>query len=211
MIDPLGLDQHDSKGAKAPAREAGSYSLEPEVETGARSPSHGDAELGWGPRPVPETSTAQTSLMRPIARHNKLSALQRVLGAARAALPVVQKILPLLDGNIASVAASFMVPQQHAVDLEPVKTALGKLQIDLRQVRGQVTDQHTVVVAVEQDLAALKESVERNALEQRELMEGILGFKRRINRLAWMLLVMVVVSIAFTAMVCVRLAYLLRM
>jgi septal ring factor EnvC (AmiA/AmiB activator) len=134
-----------------------------------------------------------------------------VLSAARAALPVVQKILPLLDGNIASVAASFIAPQQHAVDLESVKIAIAKLQTDLRIVRGQVSDQNTALKAVEEDLAVVKESIERNSLEQRELVEGLLNFKRRINRLAWMLLIMVIVSIAFTAMVCVRLAYLMRL
>jgi len=39
----------------------------------------------------------------------------------------------------------------------------------------------------------------------------MLSFKKRINRLAWMLLVMVILSIAFTALISVRLAYLLRL
>jgi hypothetical protein len=174
-------------------------------------PSSYDAELGWGPRPVPAASPAPSSIVRPLPRQAKPSAFQRALGAARAVLPVVQKILPLLDGNIALAAANLMTPQHHAVDLEPVKTAIGKLQTDLRVLRGQVSDTTTSMKTLEEDLATLKNVVERNSLEQRELLESMLSFKKRINRLAWMLLVMVILSIAFTALISVRLAYLLRL
>ncbi|SRR6266568_1117135 len=211
MIDPLSHDPIDAQRGQVPAPDIRPARPEFEPATAPNRTILDEADLGWGPKPVPAAPFAPTSLVRPIPRQAKPSVFERAIGAARAVLPIVQKILPLLDGNVASAAANFIAPQHRAVDLDPIKTAIGKLQTDVRVLRGQVSDYRTSLKTVEEDLAAVKETLERNSLEQRGLMEGMLNFKRRINRLAWLLLVMVILSIAFTALVSVRLAYLLHL
>src|SRR5450631_758800 len=57
--------------------------------------------------------------------------VQKALGAVRAALPWVQRILPLLDGNIGMAVSNMLAPHHHApqplhpapppVDLAPIE------------------------------------------------------------------------------------------
>lgn len=144
-------------------------------------------------------------------RAEKPSALARAIGAARLVLPVVQKALPLLEGNVAMAAANFLTPSPRPVDLEPVRTAIGKLQADHRTLRGQAADQKALLNSIEAELTSVKESIDRNDSEIRELAEAQLNLSRRLTRLVWMIFILLTLSIAFTTLVCVRLAYILRL
>jgi hypothetical protein len=142
---------------------------------------------------------------------DKPSAFARAIGAVRVVLPVVQKVLPLLEGNVVSAAANLLAPAPHPVDLEPVRSAIGKLQADQRTLRSQVADQKSSLNSIEEELATVKEGLERNTSEIRELAEAQLNFRRRMTRLVWMIFILLALSIAFTTLVCVRLAYILRL
>ena len=60
--------------------------------------------------------------------------LQRIMSALRSALPLVQRILPLLDGNIASAVGNLVAPHPHPqasapapkVDLAPIEDGLAR-------------------------------------------------------------------------------------
>ena len=41
------------------------------------------------------------------------SGVQRVINAVRSSLPFIQRILPLLDGNVGTVVSNFMTPAPH--------------------------------------------------------------------------------------------------
>jgi hypothetical protein len=144
-------------------------------------------------------------------RPEKPSAFAWAVGAARVVLPVVQKMLPLLEGNVVSAAANLLAPSPRPVDLEPVRAAIGKLQTEQRTLRGQVADQKTALNSIAEELSTIKEGIDRNTAEIRELAEGHLNLRRKLMRLVWMIFILLVLSIAFTTVVCIRLAYILRL
>jgi hypothetical protein len=160
---------------------------------------------------VDTAAAAAKGLARQNSRPERPSALSRAIGAARVVLPVVQKVLPLLEGNVATAAANLLAPAPRPVDLEPVKTAIGKLQAEQRMLRGQVTDQKRSLESVEYELTAIKAGLDRNSAELRELAEDQLKLRRRLTRLAWMMFILLFLSLALTALICVRLAFILRL
>jgi septal ring factor EnvC (AmiA/AmiB activator) len=159
---------------------------------------------------VDTAAAAAKGLTRQNSRPDKPSAFSRAINAARVVLPVVQKVLPLLEGNVASAAANLLAPTPRPVDLEPVKTAIGKLQAEQRALRGHVTDQKRSLESVEYELAAIKEGLDRNSAELRELAEDQLKLRRRLSRLAWTMFILLFLSLTLTGLICVRLAYILR-
>ena len=61
------------------------------------------------PNPAP-AGRAMTPPRKPAAQTDKPTAFQRSLGAVRMALPVLQKMLPLLEGNVATVVSNMLAP-----------------------------------------------------------------------------------------------------
>ena len=67
--------------------------------------------------------------------------VQRIMSALRSALPLVQRILPLLDGNIASAVSNLVAPHPHPqasapapkVDLAPIEDGMAALQTQHRE------------------------------------------------------------------------------
>jgi hypothetical protein len=151
------------------------------------------------------------ALTRPQPQPGRPGAFTRIIGAARVVLPVVQKMLPLLEGNVVSTAANLLTPSPRPVDLEPVKGAIGKLQAEHRTLRGQVADQRASLNSIESELSTIRDGLDRNTSEIRELAEAQLNLQRRLTRLAWMLFILLTLSIAFTALISIRLAYILRL
>ena len=115
------------------------------------------------------------------------SSLQRTVNALRSALPFVQRLLPLLDGNIASAVGNLLTPRPQAsapapkVDLVPIEDGLNELQIQHRELRGQVMEQNTSLQRVEDQLEMVREATNRNTLEQQELLEDLKTFGNRIK------------------------------
>jgi hypothetical protein len=163
-------------------------------------------------RPRETVATSPNTLARPQQpRPEKPGGLARAIAAARFVIPVVQKALPLLEGNVVSAAANLLTPSPRPVDLEPVKTAIGKLQAEQRTLRGQLGDQKNSLRSIEEELSTIKDGIDRNILEIRELAENQLNLHRRLKRLTWMIFILLALSISFTALVCIRLAYIMRL
>jgi len=118
------------------------------------------------------------------------SGLQRAANALRAALPLVQRILPLLDGNIGTAVSNVLAPypQMHQlpppVDLEPLEDGLAELQMQHRALRNQFLEQNASLKRVEDQLEAVRETAERNSREQEELLDDLKTVRRRVNRFA---------------------------
>jgi chromosome segregation ATPase len=156
---------------------------------------------------VPRTN----ALAREKARSDKPSAFTRAIGAARVVLPVVQKVLPLLEGNVASAAANLLTPSARPVDLEPVRSAIAKLQAQQQTLRGQIADQRLSLSSIEAELSTIKEGIDRNSRELHELAEDQLNLRRRLSRFMWTFFILLFLSIGITTLVFVRLAYILRL
>lgn len=133
-----------------------------------------------------------------------LSAPQDEGGAHRAmsmmkhALPFVQKLLPLLDGNFAAAIANLFTSRPHSapppVDLTPIHNKVSDMQVQQADLRNQVLEQNTAIKRVEDQLEMVREATDRNTLEQQELIQDLKAVGNRVNVFAVLLIVMLLVS-----------------
>ena len=116
------------------------------------------------------------------------------------AVPFVQKLLPLLDGQIAAAAANLLtvrphVPPPQRVDLQPIEHGLADLQVQQAGLKDQIADQNTALKRVEDHLQMVREATDRNTLEQQELIEDLKTITSRMNLLALLFLALLVISV----------------
>ena len=117
----------------------------------------------------------------------------------RMAMPIVQRILPLLDGNVGTAISNMIVPRTQPappapkVDLKPIEEGMTALQTQHRLLREQVVEQNTSLRRVEDRLELVREATDRNTLEQQELLEDLKSFSRKVKLFAW-------IAIAFLAL-----------
>lgn len=127
------------------------------------------------------------------------SNLQRAMNGLRMAWPFVQKILPLLDGQVVTTVANLLTPHQHhapPVNLAPIENGLNELQARHGELRNQLADQNTSLKRVEDRLESVREATDRNTLEQQELMTDLKSVGRKVNVIAVVALLMLAASIA---------------
>jgi hypothetical protein len=132
--------------------------------------------------------------------------MQRALGVLRQAMPFVQKLLPLIDGNIATAVANLFAPRPNAtpppppVDLAPVHNQLAELKVQHQDLREQVMEQNTSLKRVEDQLDMVREATDRNTLEQQELIEDLKAVGNKVNLFALLLFAMLIVSLILNVM-----------
>jgi chromosome segregation ATPase len=81
------------------------------------------------------------------------------------------------------------------VDLEPLEDSLAELQMQHRALRNQFLEQNAALKRVEDKVETLRETVDRNAREQEELLDSIEAVRGRVNRFAIMGLALLAVSV----------------
>jgi hypothetical protein len=108
----------------------------------------------------------------------------------RTVMPIVQRLLPLLEGNVITAISNVMAPRPQApppapkVDLAPLETGLAELQTEHRGLREQVTEQNASLKRVEDQLEMVREATDRNTLEQQELLEDLKAFSGKVKVVA---------------------------
>ena len=134
----------------------------------------------------------------------------------RSAIPVVQKLLPLLDGNFATTMGALMAPQHHPapppvqVDLEPVERGLAEVRNSNRELRTQVAEQGVTLKRVEDQLDRVREATDRNTLEQQELVEDLRAVGSRIGTFAIIGLTLLLISLGLNGYLIYQLQHILR-
>ncbi len=135
------------------------------------------------------------------ASSNGTSSMERVVHAFRSAMPFVQRLLPLLDGNVASAVVNVLTshaqkpaPPVH-VDLAPLENSLGELQVQHTELGFQVQEQTTHLKRVQDQLDMVREATDRNTLEQQELMEDLRAMGNKVNLVALVALGLLAVSV----------------
>jgi hypothetical protein len=127
------------------------------------------------------------------------SGMQWVSGVMKQAVPFVQKLLPLLDGQIATAVANLLTARPHPpsprVDLQPIEHSLADLQIQNANFKDQLADQNVALKRVEDRLDMVREATDRNTLEQQELIEDLKSISGRVNLFALLFLGLLVVSV----------------
>jgi hypothetical protein len=205
MHDPSGIDLTNPGTHGGPAKVA--------------SPPLAEDEFPDGPAPQEfqrvvqerQPATRSQALARSDARRGAPTAFQRVVGVARTVLPVVQKLLPLLDGNVASAASNFLgQPARESVDLTPIEHAISKLNVEQRHLRGQVSEHQASLQRIEDQLGALKEAIDRNAREQEALQERLKSLRKKVTVFGWLAFLLLAGSIAANVVFYLRMAHLLR-
>ena len=181
-----------------------------------------------GTTPPGSSANPQSTLPPPTSSEDPnapKSGLQRAVDAVRSAIPLVQRLLPLLDGNFTTAISALVAPQmghhhpappppvpvqQVHVDLEPVERGLAEVRTSHRELRGQVAEQGTTLKRVEDQLDRVREATDRNTLEQQELVEDLRAVGGRISTFAVIGLVLLLVSLGLNVYFLVQLQHILR-
>jgi len=175
------------------------------LPVGSATPSAPPSSLNDTPRPSSAPPPGR-ALMNTVANNEPFevpSGVQRTVSAIRAALPWIQRILPLLDGNIGTAVSNFMVPRHQPpspppappVNLAPIEDGLAELQAQQRELRDQVVEQNASLKRVEDQLEAVREATDRNTLEQQELMEDLKVVGNKVNMFSLVALGLLAISV----------------
>jgi len=173
--------------------------------------SHSTAETGantaGSARPTQEHALARTV---PPTRTEQSSGLQRAMAAARVVLPVVQKVLPLLDGNVASAVANLLGAgaqrSSSQANLAPVESALTKLHVDQRDLRSRVEEQSDALKHLSNHLDTVKETADRTAREQQDIVNDLADIRHKVKLLAWVGLGLLAASLIVNIILFLRVA-----
>lgn len=148
---------------------------------------------------APAAERALTTAPEAVESGHAMSGFQRAVGALRMAMPIVQRILPLLDGNLESTVANILGPhtaQPMPANLANIEDGLAEVQAGHRDLRDQVIEQNSSLKRVEDQLEMVREATDRNTLEQQELLEDLKTVSNKVNTFAFVALVLLAVSVA---------------
>jgi hypothetical protein len=226
MIDPLGADPTDPS---IPAKQVG-----PDVEI--QVPPHppgpriryanyddpaalirreGQASVATRPGaaskpgPVPAANPGTAALARPTPP--KPTPFERAVSMAKTVLPYVGKMLPLLEGNVVSAATNLLANRSvQEINLKPLEDSIARLQTDQRALTFNTTEHKRAIQRLEDDFAAVEEAVKKNAADLAELIEHVAKLAKRTSSFMRLVTILLVVSILFTILLCVRIAYIIR-
>ena len=172
----------------------------------AKDTSRNGHPAGGKRSPGPETSHLAPTGQHGSRAGEHASGFQRTMGAIRTVIPIVQKVLPLLDGNVALAVANLLVPRLQAptVDLHPVEESVARMREELTGLRDGITSHETALGRMGEQLESVKDSLERSAAHQKELAEDLQRVQKRMTALSVVGLILLVASIAANAWLLVR-------
>jgi len=177
-----------------------------------------------GPQPAEETEALRFTAPPPgraLAETPAEPALsagaQRAVHILRSALPFVQRLLPLLDGNIGTTLSNVISPRPQPSapppakpDLAPIEEGLTKLRSQQNSLRLQVAEQNASLKRVEDQLEMVRESADRNRLEQQELFEDLKAFGNKVKIVAILALGLAGLGFILNLVLFLRIQYMLH-
>jgi hypothetical protein len=159
--------------------------------------------------PPPEHALAKTT------PGGRPSNLERTVGVLRAAIPFVQRILPLLDGNIGTAVSNVLAPHQHMppppppLNLEPIEDDLAALHEQYRDLRNRILEQHASLKRVEDQLEKVRETAETTAFEQQGFVDDLKAVRKKANWFALIALAILAVSVTLNVVLYLHIVHLL--
>lgn len=138
--------------------------------------------------------------------------VQRAVNILRATVPFVQRLLPLLDGNVASTVVNLLAPRTHPpaastsakIDLAPIEDGLAQLRSQQHNLRLQATEQSMALKRIEDQLEMVRLVTGRITLEQQELVEDLKAFGKSVKIVATVALVLAAASFFMTLAIFLR-------
>lgn len=125
------------------------------------------------------------------------SGLQRTAAAVRTVVPLLQKMLPLLEGNVVSAAANLLAPglMTPTIDLAPLDASLAKLRGELAAMETRHGEHDRAFKRMDEQLETMKDAIERNAHEQQQAAEELSRVRGRLAVVSVIGLALLLVSI----------------
>jgi hypothetical protein len=136
---------------------------------------------------TPAPGHAQAGSSGPAAQ--RASGFEVAANALRMALPLVQRLLPLLDGNVGSAVSNLISPRPPAhtpappVNLQPLEDGLAEVLAEQKDLRGQMLEQGASLKRIEDRLELAGEAAASNALALQEQMEELKALGQRVETL----------------------------
>lgn len=177
--------ERQDSGRGAAEQDAASESGKGSGPMRAQVPAQG-AKTGVPLRPAPAP-----------AKSGKTTGMQKAAGLVRAVAPLVQKVLPLLEGNVAMAVTNLLAsrPASPRVDLEPLENAMTRMRKDHIDLRLSVADQNAAIKRVADQVETVKDAVDRAGAETKALDRDVQQLKSRVNVFAWIGLILLLLSV----------------
>jgi len=192
--DPNGYDLRSRHPVSEPSQRAVGSPL-PMGSSGKSLLAHSEGKPGRTSPPPPGRALS----VQAQAEADTASGMQWALGVMKQAVPFVQRLLPLLDGQIAATVTNLLAARPHnptpPVDLQPLQHTLADLQVQHHDLKDSLADQNASLKRVEDHLEMVREATDRNTLEQQELIEDLKTMGNRVNLLAVLFLGLLVISV----------------
>jgi hypothetical protein len=169
-----------------------------------------------GPQPLRPTTPLRTipRPQSPIARPEPKPQprFSRAMKVVQTVLPLVQRALPLLEGNVASAVANLLapMPQSSQASLEPVERALRGVHAEIEQLHGNNKEQAAALVRLNDQLADLKDAADRQASYQHELADELYSLRKRLTVIAILGFVLLAASLGASIFLLLRSGQLFR-
>ena len=150
-------------------------------------------------RPVPaERAFPQdrTSANPPAAAADS-PGVQRAANFLRAALPVVQRLMPLFERPAEPAGRTGATPSQPPAGASsspraaaPIEEGLAEMRLHQHSLRLQLAEQNAAIKRVEERLEKVREATDRNTLEQQELLDELRALGKHLRIAALVALVL---------------------
>lgn len=128
------------------------------------------------------------------------------IGKVRSTLPIIARVLPLLDSGIASALApvtSALVPQNQSS--KAIERSVADMQSSQRDLRSQVQNQNLQLKRVEEQLVRIREEVDHRNREQLEKIEEIRSSTRTAKIIGVFVLLLLLVVLGLQGWILFRL------
>lgn len=181
---------------EAPRQEAQPQEPERLEIPGQEAPHQEVPQQVFVAKEVPAPIQKELSAAKPADEYQiKLPAgVVRTVSVIRTAMPLVRRLLPLLEGkvsgNIGSVLSSLLAPPApepvaalpvQLVELTPIENGLADLKVLQNELGDQVVEHGESLKRIDYQLELMRDSTDRNTLEQQELIEELKDVGKKVN------------------------------
>jgi hypothetical protein len=158
------------------------------------------------------TVNGQSEAPRSVQRRPEQSAtkpasgFQRTTSAIRTLLPLVQKVLPLLEGNFASVAVNLLAPrlQGPPVDIHPIEVGIAKLRAEVAELHDKNEQHDAAFKRIGQDMESVKDALERTSFEQKQRAQELSRLGTRMTIFSVVVVVLLIASLVVDVVLLLR-------
>lgn len=139
---------------------------------------------------------------------NRPSTMEKTVGVLRTILPLAQRFLPLIDGQIGTVVSNLIGPQasprQIAQTVLPLQEGLAQLERQHIELRAQMAGQTAALKVIDEQIGTVRKLTEDIAEEQQNLTDSLKKLSRKVNMVAVAGLVLLTVLVALNVVLFVH-------